>query len=124
MKNDFGKYLKQLRVDRGFTLRDVEKKAKISNAYLSQIERGLREVPHFSLLSKLAECYGVTVNNLLEKADPNRKKETYIFKVPPADTAFICSSYERLSDEKKEQLKNYMTFLLKQVEELKTKASK
>ena len=60
----FGEFLKKLREDRGMTLRDVEEKIHISNAYLSQVESGQRNIPTMRILSKLAEVYGCNVDAL------------------------------------------------------------
>ena len=65
----FGEYIKDLRVDRKLTLREVEEKVHISNAYLSQVERGERGTPTMKILVKLAEVYGVPVSVLGDKAE-------------------------------------------------------
>lgn len=130
----FGNYLKKLRIDRKLTLRDVEEKAKISNAYLSQVERGERGTPTMKILIKLAEVYGVPVSVLNEKAEAelaykaglaitltgkNKQKMPHSLfgvdptkqKMPAPDTKFICRGYESLSEEKKQTLKNFLQYL-------------
>ena len=64
MGKSFGGFLRKLREDRNMTLRDVEEKIHISNAYLSQVESGQRNIPTMRILSKLAECYGCNVSAL------------------------------------------------------------
>ena len=64
MKQTFGEFLRRLRGSRGMTLRAVEERAKISNAYLSQVERGERGVPNIKVLRRLADVYGVSVEAL------------------------------------------------------------
>jgi transcriptional regulator with XRE-family HTH domain len=61
----FGPYLKQLRRASGLTLKKVESAAGVSNAYLSQIERGLRKPPHPDILKRLAHVYEVPHTELL-----------------------------------------------------------
>ena len=61
----FGSYLRALRRGRGLSLKQVEREAGVSNAYLSQIERGLRRPPHPDILKRLAKVYEVFVNDLL-----------------------------------------------------------
>ena len=56
-----GKYLKELRLINKLTLREVEKITGISNAYLSQVERGKRSVPTIKILRKLAHVYNVQI---------------------------------------------------------------
>ena len=62
---DIGQVLKRLRGDT--SLRGVQRLTGISNAYLSQIEKGLRQ-PGPKLLKRLAALYGVGLQELLKKA--------------------------------------------------------
>lgn len=64
----FGTYLRSLRKQRGLTLKEVEKKARVSNSFLSQVERGLRKPPHPDILNRLAAVYGVSVQELFYAA--------------------------------------------------------
>src|SRR5713226_8310999 len=64
----FGPYLKRLRRTKGFSLKQVEGAAQVSNAYLSQMERGIRKPPHPDILKRLARTYDVPVEELLEAA--------------------------------------------------------
>ena len=65
--NNYGEYFKALRESKGFTLRDVEKKTEVSNAYLSQLETGKIKQPSPITLHKLAGLYGVGYETLMEK---------------------------------------------------------
>ena len=65
---NFGTYLRRLRKSRGLTLKQVETRAKVSNAYISQIERGLRRPPHPDILKRLAKIYDVEHRELLVAA--------------------------------------------------------
>jgi transcriptional regulator with XRE-family HTH domain len=51
----------------GLSLRDLAEKAKVSNAYLSQIERGLHE-PSLSVLGAIAAALDVPLATLLARA--------------------------------------------------------
>ncbi len=62
---NIGQMLKRLRGDT--SLRGVQRLSGISNAYLSQIEKGERH-PGPKLLKRLAALYGVGVQELLRKA--------------------------------------------------------
>lgn len=84
----FGQYLKKLRVEQGYTIRQVEMKTGISNAYLSQIENGKRNIPTAQILQKLAPVYGVETTELLtvagyidkvEESDASKQPETIMF---------------------------------------------
>ncbi|MXW31013.1 MAG: helix-turn-helix transcriptional regulator [Chloroflexi bacterium] len=60
-----GQMLKRLRGDT--SIRAVQRLTGVSNAYLSQIEKGTRH-PGPRLLRRLAALYGVSVHDLLRKA--------------------------------------------------------
>lgn len=57
--------MRRLRKSRWLTLKQVEAQAKVSNAYISQIERGLRKPPHPDILNRLAKVYDVPHRDLL-----------------------------------------------------------
>lgn len=54
-----GRVLRRAREHRELSLRDVERRIGRSNAYLSQVERGLIRQPDPSVLLELAELYGL-----------------------------------------------------------------
>ena len=64
----FGAYLKQLRLEKGISIRDVEKNINVSKAYISYLENGLRDIPSPDILKKLSTAYNVDYNVLMEKA--------------------------------------------------------
>ena len=63
-----GSYLKKIRKQKGLSLKKVEKAAGVSNAYLSQIERNLRNAPHPEILKRLAAVYDVPLEEVLRVA--------------------------------------------------------
>lgn len=73
---DLGDYLRELRKDRGWTLRDVEDRSgDISNAHLSQIENGRIERPSEAMLHDLALLYEVDYAELATRAGYIEKDE-------------------------------------------------
>lgn len=64
-EESIGQMLRRLRGE--MSLRGVQRLSGISNAYLSQIEKGLRH-PGPKVLRRLAALYGVGVQELLRKA--------------------------------------------------------
>jgi len=113
-KETFGEILRKLREDRGLTLRQVEEKAKVSNAYLSQVERGERGIPSIRILTRLAEVYGTSILTLTQKAEDTIKHKNHNTgetKIPAPDTNFICRGYENLSEENKQALKKFLHHL-------------
>jgi transcriptional regulator with XRE-family HTH domain len=104
----FGEYLKKLRKERNLSLREVEKKAGISNAYLSQIERGIRGAPSIEIMNRLADTYRVPVSDLIRVAIPEEKINPDML-VP--DTKQVYMAYEELSVESKLLLIEYLQYL-------------
>ena len=114
MGRAFGDYLRQLREDRQYTLRDVEQMAQVSNAYLSQVERGERGIPHFKVLKRLANAYGVPLSTLIQAAEEESKGRGVSAKQPAPDAAFVSRGYERLPEKKRQELKNFLQYLLQE----------
>lgn len=67
---DFGRFLRGLREARGLSQRAVEQmtNAKISNAYLSQLENGQVSRPSAMIIHTLSAAYGVDAATLMERA--------------------------------------------------------
>jgi transcriptional regulator with XRE-family HTH domain len=62
-----GSLIRARRSASGLSLRDLAERAKVSNAYLSQIERGLHE-PSLSVLGAIAAALDVPLAALLARA--------------------------------------------------------
>lgn len=62
---EVGYRLRLLRKSRGWSVRDVEKRADISNAYVSQLETGAASEPSLTKLMTLCALYGVKLDDLL-----------------------------------------------------------
>jgi transcriptional regulator with XRE-family HTH domain len=59
-----GEALRRARTHRGYSLRQVEERTGISNAHLSQIERGQIRRPDAALLWRLSELYALNFDLL------------------------------------------------------------
>ena len=68
--NELGAVLADLRRAKGLSLRQVEEAADkaVSNAYLSQLEKGKIQKPSPNVLHSLAAVYAVPYETLMEKA--------------------------------------------------------
>lgn len=68
--SELGTYLKQLRLSRCFSLRDVERitDGKVSNAYLSQVETGKVKHPTAVMLHRLASAYNADFGEMMKAA--------------------------------------------------------
>jgi transcriptional regulator with XRE-family HTH domain len=62
-----GAYIRAQRVAAGLSLRDLAERTDISNAYLSQVERGLHE-PSLTVLRAVGLALGVSLDALLAQA--------------------------------------------------------
>ena len=63
----FGEYVRAQRKLAKLSLRELAARAEISNAYLSQVERGLH-APSVRVLRSLADAFGVSAETILEQA--------------------------------------------------------
>ena len=65
-----GEYLASVRHTLSMSLRDVEEatKKEVSNAYLSQLEKGKIKKPDPNILYSLSEAYGISYPNLMSLA--------------------------------------------------------
>lgn len=109
--SSLGETLKSLRNLKRFTLKDVEQKLGISNAYLSQLENDKVKQPSANILYKLAKLYNIDLDVLLYSAG--------IIKENPVEerdetTKFMNAiqySSDGLTKEQKESVLEYLEFL-------------
>ena len=108
--NELGGLLADLRTAKGLSLRQVEEATDkaVSNAYLSQLEKGKIRKPSPNVLHSLAAVYAVPYEVLMEKAG-------YLF---PSDGSKAARRKGRavfaiddLTAEEEEELLKYLAFL-------------
>jgi len=111
MNKTLGSYLKQVRKEKGFTLRVVEEKTGISNAYLSQLENQKISNPSPRILHKLANCYKISYENLMELAGypPPLSSMTEVKKLQPSFRSSII--LDDLTKKDKEKVEEFIQFL-------------
>jgi len=107
--NELGALLADLRTAKGFSLREVEEATgkAVSNAYLSQLEKGRIQKPSPHVLHSLAAVYAVPYEALMEKAGylmpsedgGGRRKRLAVFAI------------DDLTAEEEEELLKYLAFL-------------
>lgn len=104
-----GRYLKDIRNSRGYSLREVERLTggKISNGYLSQLENGEIARPSAVMLHRLAAAYGVDYAVLMERAGFVTESETPANRAP-------TSVLGELTPDEEEQLLNFLGYLRSQ----------
>ena len=109
-RNHLGGLLADLRAAKGFTLRQVEEASgnAVSNAYLSQLEKGKVQKPSPNVLHSLAAVYAVPYESLMEKAG---------YLLPAADgesrrrRRLGAFALDDLSAEEEEELIRYLAFV-------------
>ena len=108
--SELGSLLTDLRTAKGLSLRQVEEATQrsVSNAYLSQLEKGKIRKPSPNVLHSLATVYDVPYEALMEKAGyplpaeadgGARRRRLAVFSI------------EDLTAEEEEELLKYLAFL-------------
>jgi transcriptional regulator with XRE-family HTH domain len=108
--SQLGALLADLRNAKGFSLRQVEEATgkAVSNAYLSQLEKGKIKKPSPNVLHSLAEVYTVPYEALMEKAG---------YLMPSKDRPhgrrkrLAAFAIDDLTAEEEEELLKYLAFL-------------
>ncbi len=105
----FGQYLHKLRTERNWSLRDIQEKTKgeVSNAYLSQLESGKKNVPTLKVIQRIADAFELPIEVFLNEAgyaSPNiaAKKEASV----------IFRGYEQLSPKGRKVMSDMLKSLL------------
>jgi len=106
----YGEYIKALRESKGLTLREVEKKTEISNAYLSQLESSKIKQPSPTTLYKLAELYGIKYEVLMEKVGYPVPKTTASVKSRKSEET-VLHRVGVISKEEEMELLEYLKFI-------------
>lgn len=68
MTNAFGRWLRQLRDDRHWSLREAGRRTGVHYAHLSMLERGIKTPPQTRNLLRLARGFGVPSDDLFRMA--------------------------------------------------------
>jgi transcriptional regulator with XRE-family HTH domain len=58
--------LRRIRESKDLNKRELAKRAKVTEAYVSQLESGARKNPSLPVLKRLAKALGVPVTEMLE----------------------------------------------------------
>ena len=88
MVEDFGEYLRTLRVEKKLSLREAAQVAGVSNSYIGLIERGQRPIPGADILKKLAPVYDVPVRDLLNAAGYLKDEDAALTEEDEVEMAF------------------------------------
>jgi transcriptional regulator with XRE-family HTH domain len=95
----FGQYIKTQRTLAKLSLRQLAAASEVSDAYLSQLERGLH-APSIRVLKSLADAFGMSPELLLAQAGLLDDDDA----AGPVDTESAIRADPRLTDAQKEAL--------------------
>jgi transcriptional regulator with XRE-family HTH domain len=65
LSKQFGKRVRQIRLDKTLSQGDIARRLKLHRSYISGIERGVRN-PSLGVVEKIAKALGVSVHELLK----------------------------------------------------------
>lgn len=86
---NFGEYLKKKRSDKGLSMRELERRSEISQAYISQIERSPDKIPQPDVVRKLAAALGIPSTEMMIVAGHiTQDEQQEAKKVPTLREAF------------------------------------
>jgi len=80
-----GEKIKNLRVQKNYSITELSNKAQVSKSYLSYIERGIQENPSLQVLSRLAKTLDVSLEELT--GEPFKEREQA--SLPPIDPEWL-----------------------------------
>ena len=103
-----GRYLRAMREAKGLSLRQVEGKSGISNAFVSQMETGKVKQPSPVILYKLADLYGVPYESLMELVGyPSPSALT----TEPRSASAVFRRFGEITPTEEAELVDYLSFL-------------
>ncbi len=98
----FGNYIKQLRTNKGLSLRETAKRANMSSSYLSQLENGHNTNPKKEILMNLSPVLDTSYIDLLMQTDLMNKHQDALIKNLSGDEGKITKHYEESKKLKEE----------------------
>lgn len=101
-----GAFIRHQRELANMSLRQLSQVTRISNAYLSQIERGMHD-PTVRVLLQIGDALHVSLEEMLQKAEETREAQDSVLSVEAAITADTVLTTE----EKKALLAVYRSYL-------------
>lgn len=106
----FGEYLKQLRTNKGLSLRETARRSNMSGSYLSQLENSHNTNPKKDILMKLSSTLEVPYVDMLMQTEIMNSNKDVLMKNLKGDEGKITEHYEKsklLKDEHDKMIKNF-----------------
>ncbi|MEH7076824.1 helix-turn-helix domain-containing protein [Neobacillus drentensis] len=100
-----GKIIHEIRKQKGLTLSELAKRAKVSKSYLSNIERNLNQNPSIQVVNRIAAVLGVELDDFFDTGkNINNQQEI------DQDLLDLVKELKETGIEK-EQIKDYRTLI-------------
>lgn len=115
MVNEFGKFLRKIRIDNGEILKDMADKLEMTSSYLSAIECGKRNIPN-NLITKLQQLYNLD-DEMVSKLEDAKQKSINKIEIdsiskmssPKRDLALeFARKFDNIDDEFAKKLMDFM----------------
>lgn len=106
-----GQVLRKIRQSRGHSIREVERKTGISNAYLSQLETGKIEQPSPNFLYRLSDFYSVPYDLLMKAAGYITSDTDTAGPKQRRLSAAALATMDDLTPDEENQVMEYIAFL-------------
>jgi transcriptional regulator with XRE-family HTH domain len=126
--------LRQIRESQGFTQRKLARLAKLSPAYISDLERG-KTYPSIPTLEFLAEIFKVPISYFFEGSEQSEPKaetqeasypdiETYLQKILSGEIPIHFQGVDRLTPELEEDIRTVLKVALSHIQLQKERTTK
>lgn len=114
IENDFGSWVKQIRLSKGLSLKELEILSGVTASYVHRLENGSRKTPSVPIVEKLAKGLGVSPDEFLRKLNLTSSNSTdrKIDLVELIAKSTFTIKGEAVNTEKKEALLNVMKMIL------------
>ena len=105
-----GQIARRLRVERGWTLRDLSARSGVSVPYLSEIERGRKE-PSGAILIQLARVFELPLPDLLSRVAADLERRAALPPSPDPVREPLHRALDELSDAETAEVAAFVAFL-------------
>lgn len=102
-KGAVGAYIRQQREVARLSLRELSRLSEVSNAYLSQIERGLHE-PSLRVMRSVADALAIPLEDLVSRTSSSGSSNSDGAPTPKVDVEAAIRAEDRLSPAQQEAL--------------------
>ena len=112
LEKKLGQMIKELRCERGWTLRDLGLKSNLSSGYLSLIERGMTTT-NITSLQNIAKAFSMDISDFFQpqSVQPNCIRRSYERDICYMDgTGYVCTSLSGNLDKEESVLEPIISF--------------